>query len=137
MLANICQVHDLFEIPEFYPLEDWDETELLECIAVKWEHIDNPALKGILEQRVECRRPRYVDEGLVDGDFSLEYDFSQEYPIEVGSFAVAILDDVDFAGIVRHVNEVDNWVEIEYFDTELDARGTIEVSLNAVEVILP
>ena len=134
-VAQVCEVHDLFELPEFNPIDEWDETDLLECVAIRWEDINNPVLASLIEKRVECRRSQYVGEGLINGDFSVDYDFSEKYPIEVGNFAVAILEDVDFAGIVRHVN--DGCVEIEYFDTELGARDTVEVSLNDVELILP
>ena len=135
MKVNACEASELFELPEFYPLDESDEADMLECIAIRWENINDPTLVKLLNERVQCRRPRYIDEGLVDGNFSLEYDFSEEYPIEIGNFAVAILEDVEFAGIVRDVSG--ERVEIEYFDTELGVRDTIEVSLNDVEVILP
>ena len=133
-VAQVCEAHDLFELPEFNPLDDWDETDVLECVAIRWEDINNPVLVSLIEERVTYRRSRYVSEGLVTGDFSVTYDFSEKYPIEVGNFVVAILEEVDFAGIVRHINA--ECVEIEYFDTELGITDTIEVSLNAVELIL-
>ena len=135
LVAQACEVHDLFELPEFNSLDEWDETDLLECVAIRWEDINNPVLASLIEERVACRRPHYMNEGLVNGDFSVEYDFSEKYPIEVGNFVVAILEEVDFAGIVRHISS--EQVEIEYFDTELGITDTIEVSLNDVEVILP
>lgn len=135
MKVNVCEVSNLFELPEFYPRDEWDETDMLECIAIRWEDINDPILMKLLNERVQCRRPRYIDEGLVGEDFSLEYDFSQEYPIEVGSFAVAYLDNIEFAGVVRSL--CGECVEIGYFDTELGATDTIEVPIDAVEVILP
>lgn len=135
MKVNACEASKLFELPEFYPLDEWDEIDMLECIAIRWENINNPHLMRVLNKRVECRRTRYIDEGLVGGDFSVEYDFSEEYPIEVGSFAVVYLDNIEFAGVVRSL--CGEAVELEYFDTELSATDTIEVPVNCVEVILP
>lgn len=135
MKVNVCEVSSLFELPELYPLERQDDIELLECIATRWNSINNPTLMQFLNQRVQCRRPRYIEEEIVSSDFSLEYDFSETYPIDVGSIAVAYLEDVEFAGIVRDLS--DEWIEIEYFDTGVSEIDTIEVSIHCVEVILP
>lgn len=136
MKVNACEVSHLFELPELLPYDASEETDFLQCLSHRWEDINDPELLGLIDERVSVRRPMYEnDENIEFNDFSLDIDTTETHPIEIGNFAIAYLEDVEFVGIVRNI--CGESVEIAYYDTQTGENETIEVSMDSVEIILP